>query len=240
MNADSKKTSGRDRGRARLILSLAVVPMLLGGCASDQAVEARSGPTTVWDFEQDKVDKAPKHWSITETNPTTSRATWQVITDSSARPGANVLALTESTNYDGTFNLALAKKSSFRNLDLTVRVKAVSGTEDQGGGPIWRCRDRNNYYICRFNPLEGNFRLYVVVDGRRQELASDSVEVTTRRWYEIRVLMEDDEITCWLDGEELLYSSDSHFEWAGKVGLWTKADAVTSFDDLVVRSADAN
>jgi hypothetical protein len=79
-----------------------------------------------------------------------------------------------------------------------------------------------------------------VVDGRRQQLASDSVEVTARRWYKIRVQMEDDEITCWLDGEELLYSSDSHIDRAGQVGLWTKADAVTSFDDLVVRSTDEN
>ena len=238
MNADSKANSSRDRGRARLIIALAVVPMLLGGCASDQAVETRSGPAAAWDFEQDKVGSAPKHWSITETNPTTSRATWQVITDISASSGANVLALTESDNYDGTFNLAIAKKSSFRDLDLTVRAKAVSGSEDQGGGPIWRCRDRNNYYICRFNPLESNIRLYVVVDGRRQQLASDRVDVTAGRWYEIRVLMLGDEITCWLDGEELLYCSDIHFERAGKVGVWTKADAVTSFDDLVVRSAN--
>ncbi|MHC4786747.1 MAG: family 16 glycoside hydrolase, partial [Planctomycetota bacterium] len=127
------------------------------------------------------------------------------------------------------------KKTSFRDLDLTVRVKAVSGTEDQGGGPIWRCRDRNNYYICRFNPLEGNFRVYVVIDGRRQQLASDRVELTAGRWYKIRVRMEGGDITCWLDGEELLYASDNTFERAGKVGLWTKADAVTSFDDLTVR-----
>ncbi|MHC4208877.1 MAG: family 16 glycoside hydrolase [Planctomycetota bacterium] len=209
--------------------------MILVGCASDQAVEVRSGPTTTWDFEQDKVGKAPKPWSITETNPTTSRATWQVITDRSSRPGTNVLALTDSDNYDGTYNLAIAKKTSFRDLDLTVRAKAVSGTEDQGGGPIWRCRDRNNYYICRFNPLEGNFRVYVVIDGRRQQLASDRVELTAGRWYKIRVRMEGGDITCWLDGEELLYASDNTFERAGKVGLWTKADAVTSFDDLTVR-----
>ena len=89
--------------------------------------------------------------------------------------------------------------------------------------------------LTKASPRRGPGKLSV---GRRQELASDSVEVTARRWYKIRVLMEDDEITCWLDGEELLYSSDSHFERAGKVGLWTKADAVTSFDDLVVRSAN--
>jgi hypothetical protein len=214
--------------------------MLLAGCASDRAVEIPTGPTAVWDFEQDKVGRAPKHWSITETNPTASQATWQVITDVSAPSGANVLALTDSNNYDGTFNLAIAKRSSFQDLDLTVRVKAVSGGEDQGGGPIWRCRDRNNYYICRFNPLEGNFRLYVVADGRRRQLASDRVAVSAGRWYEIRVLMEGDEITCWLDGDELLFASDSHFERAGKVGLWTKADAVTSFDGLAVRPAYEN
>jgi hypothetical protein len=238
MNANSRTAGSRDRGRAHPIFTAALVPTLLAGCVSDPAIEAQSGPTTTWDFEQDEVGSTPKRWSITETNPTESRATWQVTKDWSSRPGTNVMALTRTENYDGTFNLAIAKKSSFRNLDLTVRVKAVSGTEDQGGGPIWRCKDRNNYYICRFNPLESNFRVYVVVDGRRQQLASDRVDVVANRWYEIRVVMEDDEITCWLDGEELLYATDSHFDRAGMVGLWTKADAVTSFDDLVVRSTD--
>jgi hypothetical protein len=240
MNEDSRAGRLRLHRPGGRVAALALVPAALGGCASSPDVETGPRGAVIWGFEADEVGDVPKHWSITETNPTASRATWQVRTDVTAPAGHHVLALTESDNYDGTFNLAIAKRSSFRNLDLTVRVKAVAGDEDQGGGPIWRCRDRNNYYICRVNPLENNFRVYVVADGRRRQLASDRVELIAGRWYEIRVLMQGDEITCWLDGQELLYAADDHFGRAGMVGLWTKADAVTSFDDLVVRPANGD
>jgi hypothetical protein len=241
MNADSKATTSRDRGCARLIIALAAVSSALAGCASGPAeteTETRTGSSVTWDFEQYKEGSVPKGWRITETNPTASKARWEVTTDISAPAGDNVLALTESENYDGTFNLAIAKKTSFRDLALIVRAKAVSGGEDQGGGPVWRYQDAKNYYTCRFNPLEDNFRVYVVTNGRRRQLGSAQVDVSARRWYEIRVLMEDDEITCWLDGEELLYAADGTIAQAGAIGLWTKADAVTSFDALAVRPLD--
>jgi hypothetical protein len=118
---------------------------------------------------------------------------------------------------------------------LTVQVKAVKGEEDQGGGPIWRCRDENNYYICRFNPLEGNYRVYKVVEGRRKQLDSVRIETQADRWYTVRVTMTGDRITCFLDGKKLLEAQDDTLTEPGMVGLWTKADAVASFDGLTVR-----
>ena len=190
---------------------------------------------TAWSFEDHQPGLPPHDWRLEQTNPTAAPATWQVMRDDSAPKGANVLALTESRNYDGTFNLAIADRTSFGNLDLSVRAKAVSGREDQGGGPIWRCLDEDNYYICRFNPLENNFRVYVVKDGKRRQLASAPVQLSADRWYQVGVLMIDNNITCWLDGQELLHATDDTFRKPGMVGLWTKADAVTSFDDLAVR-----
>jgi hypothetical protein len=235
--------------------TLALIALLPGACAADGKVATRaekdSGTTAAeptakaaatpvtgqaaWDFQSDQPGLPPGQWLIAQTNPTVAPATWRVMTDSSAPKGANVLALTESKNHDGTFNLAIAQRTSFGNLDLIVRAKAVSGTEDQGGGPIWRCRDENNYYICRFNPLENNFRVYVVKDGRRRQLATAPVQLAANRWYQVGVLMIGNTITCWLDGQELLHATDDTFTKPGMVGLWTKADAVTSFDDLAVR-----
>ncbi len=227
--------------------SVGLAVVLLGGCAATPPVESDYGVASrstvgvkTWHFDQCRCGAVPVSWSIRETNPTESPATWKVVEDPTAPSGRNVMALTKSANYDHTYNLAIAENGSFRDLDLIVRVKAVSGTEDQGGGPIWRCRDENNYYISRFNPLESNFRVYVVRDGKRRQLDSVKVDLQADRWYKVRVTMVGDKITCYLDGQKMLEAADGTFIEAGMVGLWTKADAVTSFDDLTVRSLEEN
>ena len=188
-----------------------------------------------WRFDAEPAGKMPAGWTGRQTNPTKAPATWRVLTDPTAPSQPQVFGLTHSENYDGTFNLAIAQRTKFRDLDLSVKVKAVRGEEDQGGGPIWRYRDENNYYICRFNPLESNFRVYYVEEGRRKQLQSAKIKTKPGRWYQVRVTMIGEHIICYLDGEELLDVHDKTFGAAGMVGLWTKADAVTYFDDLALR-----
>ncbi len=226
------------------------VELLAGGKFMEVEIDATTGKVleveeegddehqagAAWNFDKDSADKVPAAWSIRQTRPTQSMATWRVVADPSAPSKPNVMALTKTDNYNGTFNLAIAEKTSFKDLDLTVRVKAVSGEEDQGGGPIWRCKDENNYYICRFNPLEANYRVYRVKDGRRKQLESIKIKSLADKWYDVRVTMVGDSITCYLDGKKLLEARDGTFADAGMIGLWTKADAVTSFDDLVART----
>jgi hypothetical protein len=212
---------------------------LLTGCAQTQPTRHPAGEPTAGgafrcDFDEVRLGQLPPSWRIAQTNPTRELAAWQVARDAVAASGANVFALTRSVNYDGTFNLAIAEQTLFCDLDLAVKVKAVSGEEDQGGGPIWRCQDENNYYICRINPLESNYRVYKVIGGKRQQLASVKVELQTGRWYTLRVTMAGEHIACYLDGTKLLEATDGAIPQAGHVGLWTKADAVTSFDDLSV------
>ena len=161
------------------VLSLTLPTSVLGGDAARERidtatgkgldVEAERAETARWGFDHDQPGKVPSGWSIRQTNPTEAMATWQVIADPSAPGKPNVLAVVKTKNYDGTYNLAIAEKTSFKDLDLAVQVKAVRGDGDQGGGPIWRCKDENNYYIARFNPLESNFRVYFVKEGRRSE-----------------------------------------------------------------------
>jgi hypothetical protein len=187
-----------------------------------------------WNFDGTESGKPPGTWSIRETHRSASLARWAVVEDESAPSPHRVLALTETSNFGGTFNLAVWDKAVYKDLDLTVKVKAVSGKEDQGGGPIWRCRNESNYYICRFNPLEGNFRLYLVAGGQRKQLATADVDTEAGKWYTIRVTMIGDQIACWLDGEKLLEATDDIIKDAGRIGLWTKADAATAFDDLTI------
>ena len=98
-----------------------------------------------------------------------------------------------------------------------------------------RVRNEDNYYIARANALEDNVRLYKVVDGKRQQFAGVDVEVPAGGWQELGLKVEGDRLTVSLDGKELFGATDRTFAEAGRVGLWTKADSLTHFDDLVVR-----
>jgi hypothetical protein len=188
-----------------------------------------------WNFDDVKVGEVPRGWKVTETNPSEGPATWGVIADDAAPSGGQAFGVTATKNYGQTFNLAIAEAPAFADFEMTVKARAVSGVEDQGGGPIWRCADANNYYVCRFNPLEGNFRVYVVKDGRRRQLDSAQLPLEAGRWYEIKVIMRGTKMTCFLDGAELLHADDAALAGPGRIGLWTKADVVTSFDDVKIR-----
>jgi hypothetical protein len=137
---------------------------------------------------------------------------------------------------EDSYNLYWNTKTLLNNLALEVRVQARSGEIDQGGGPIWRVQDRDNYYICRVNPLESNFRLYKVVGGVRRQLASVKYEPSpVGSWHTIRVMHHGDKLSCSLDGKYKLEVEDTAILNAGGVGVWTKADAVTSFEGFSVR-----
>jgi hypothetical protein len=184
-------------------------------------------------FDTEPSGAVPSGWSIQQTHPTKALATWKLVVDPTAPSKPNVLALTHSENVDGTFNLAIFPLK-YQDVDLSVQMKAVEGKEDQGGGLIWRCKDENNYYVCRLNPLENNFRVYVVKDGVRKQLQSVEAQSVAGRWYPLAVRMAGKHIVCYLDDKKMLEVDDATFVDAGMIGLWTKADAVTSFDDLII------
>lgn len=158
---------------------------------------------------------------------------WSVLADSTAPSAPNVLAQTSKENPGFHFNLAVAEQTNFSDLEIEVKFKAVDGQEDQGGGPLWRYQDADNYYVCRANPLESNYRVYQVVAGNRKQLQSVNVEISTNAWHSLKVKNVGNHIQCWYDGVLYLDLTDDSFT-AGKVGLWTKADAVTYFDDFEV------
>ena len=205
---------------------------ILPGCAAPTGSHQPT-PFGTWNFDQDAAGKIPADWVTKETHPGPKLGEWKVTADPAAPSKPNVLTLT-TEEPKATFNLLLAEKTAYKNLDLRVRVRGNSGKEDQGGGLVWRCRDENNYYICRINPLESNYRVYKVVNGRRQQLESTKVETKTGQWYEVRATMLGDRITCYLDCQKCLEVRDDTFKDAGMIGLWTKADASSSFDNLTV------
>jgi hypothetical protein len=206
-----------------------------GSCNSSDGLEdvdGASSSTGSIGFDREKEGALPASWRVGATNPGRESASWSVRGDAAAPSLPNVVSLTKTnhTSQDA-FNLCWTDQVQFADGALEVAVRADGGEIDQGGGPIWRVRDANNYYVCRFNPLESNFRVYVVKDGSRVQLATALVETHAGEWHRVRVEHVGSRIACSLDGHELLQAEDETFA-AGGVGFWTKADARTSFDDL--------
>lgn len=188
-----------------------------------------------WTFDDVEKGMLPEGWKVEGTNQRGPVAAWAVREDASAPSKPNVLALMDTKQgWGGTYNLLWTNRVQFRDGVMEVKVKAEAGGEDQGGGPIWRVQDKDNYYIARWNPLEDNFRVYYVKDGSRKTLESTRVKADPSKWHIIRIEHKGNEIRCYFDGEALKTIRDKTFPDAGGVGLWTKADAATAFDDLVV------
>jgi hypothetical protein len=231
-----------------LILFVTLALAVLLGCGKNESkprenpavqktVKKAAGQDTLTlDFENVPEGKIPDGWKIEATNLRGSLPTWKIITDNTAPSGKHVLAMT-SPNHDfgGTFNLCWTDSVSFLNGEIQVSFKAVKGEEDQGGGVIWRAKDKDNYYISRFNPLENNFRIYYVHEGARRTLASTRIALEAGKWHTLKIVQKGNRFEGYLNGKKLLEGSDDLFTEPGGVGLWTKADAVTSFDNFSVK-----
>jgi hypothetical protein len=185
---------------------------------------------TAWTFESAAADQLPPGWVATKTGEGPG-SVWKVALDGQEK----VLAQTSSAGGKRYYNVCVAAGPRVADLDLSVSMKPVSGKIDQGGGPLWRYQDAQNYYVCRWNPLEDNFRLYQVVNGRRTQMDHADLKVAADKWHTIRVTQQGRRIDCYFDGQHLLEAEDSAITNAGQVGLWSKADAVTYFKALAVK-----
>jgi hypothetical protein len=178
----------------------------------------------------------PPGWTAAKTGEGPG-SVWKVVEDATA-PGGKALAQTSAEGPKRLFNLCVAKESKFRNLGISVAFKANAGKIDQGGGLVWRYKDANNYYLARINPLEDNFRLYKVVDGKRTKIASANLKTAAGTWHVLRVEHQGKHIRCYFGNKWLLTAGDDTFPDAGRIGLWTKADAQTSFAALRAEEVD--
>jgi hypothetical protein len=189
-------------------------------------------------FEDGTAGSLPSGWQVGTTGDG-KHASWQIMKDGGG--SANQTLSLASTNHssNSAFNVCWTNEPQFRNGTVEVRVRANQGKVDQGGGPIWRVIDQNNYYIARYNPLETNLRVYVVQDGKRRQVASaEKLDTRSGEWFTIKISHNGKHIECSLNGKNLLKVEDDTINKAGGIGLWTKADAQSSFDDLIVQVAD--
>jgi hypothetical protein len=163
---------------------------LLAACAlflmnARFAVFAQSSQRA-WNFDKDTPGKAPEGFTLALTGRGTM-GRWVVTQEATAPSSPNVSAQTSQDKTDYHFSLAIVEGTSYKDLALSVKFKAISGTVDQGAGLLFRVRDKDNYYVLRANALENNFRLYHVVNGRRIQFAGANFKVSSQAWHEIKV-----------------------------------------------------
>ncbi|MGH9768076.1 MAG: family 16 glycoside hydrolase [Blastocatellia bacterium] len=193
------------------------------------------------DFNKDKAGEPPKGFSTALTGQGKA-GVWVVTKDEASPNQGNVLAQTDADATGYRFPLCVHDGVTAKDADMSVKFKPVSGKKDQAAGIVWRYRDKDNYYIVRANALENNVVLYKVQNGKREDLPvkgegrtyGKKATVPKNQWSELRVTAKGNLFTVWLNGQKLYEVEDATFTEAGKVGLWTKADSVTYFDDLKV------
>jgi hypothetical protein len=164
--------------------------------------------------------------------------TWVITADPTAPSGGQVLAQTSTDPTASRFPLCIYEQLTAVDVVVAVRFKAVAGRVDQAAGLVARLQDQEHYYITRANALEHNVRLYKVVRGKRTQFASADVQVTSGRWHSLKLVVQGPQFQVFFDDKRLLTAKDETIKAAGKVGLWTKADSVTYFDDLSIVSHD--
>jgi hypothetical protein len=177
-------------------------------------------------FDDMKTGAPPPDWTATQIGNGTAK--WAVEKDDSAPSGRNVL----KQSGQATFPVCFKDDTNIKDGFVEVKFKSVTGKEDQAGGVIWRLQDANNYYIARANALENNVTIYHTINGKRTEKKRTKMEVASRQWHTLRVDFSGNHFTVTFDGKKAIEWDDHTFKDAGKVGVWTKADSVTEFDDF--------
>src|SRR6267154_5153923 len=177
-------------------------------------------------FDNFKTGAPPPGWTATKTG--SGAAKWTIEQDDSAPSKPNVL----KQSGQATYPVCIKDDTNLKDGFVEVKFKPISGKEDQAGGLVWRAKDSNNYYIARANALEDNVTIYHTVNGRRTEKKRTNMKVASNQWHTLRVDFQDNHFTVTLDGKKAIDWDDNTLRDTGKVGVWTKADSVTLFDDF--------
>jgi hypothetical protein len=197
-----------------------------------------SGATRKVDFSDDTVGQPPKGFEFGHTAKAGAPGKWVVQAEGTNK----YLAQIDPDNTRSRFPVAVVSDVMAADVDLSARFKPVSGRVDQAAGLVWRFQNEDNYYLVRANALENNVVLYKVETGTRTDLPvkgegrtyGKKAQVPSGQWSTLRVVAAGPRFEIFLNGSKLYEVEDTTFTQSGKVGLWTKADSVTQFDDLTI------
>ena len=208
----------------------AVISLLMTfGAAVAQAETA--SPAPAWNFDREQPGTLPSEFSIGTLFDGRPAGDWQVLATDRAKSSPHVLAQLMAKGAEHAYKVLLIREVIASDLNLEVSFLPIQGQADMGGGLIWRAADDRNYYLTRANPLEQNIRVYRVVNGVRHLLQNFNQTIDVRQWHTLRVMHRGCQINIFYDDKQIFDLCDKTFH-EGTIGLWTKSDAVTYFDDL--------
>src|SRR5258707_1915234 len=217
----------------RLPTVLACATLLLAGCANQAQPPTVPSASPVplsamtssgkWSFDADEIGGLPS-------GAQAFSGSWAVRAESDAPSEPNALCQTGTADFPAI----MLDPKPYTEVVVVARFKPISGSTDRAAGLIFRIKDNGNYYILRANALENNVNLYKYVDSRRADLKDGQTKVESGKWQELRVEARGQMLRGFLNGQPVVETTDSTFSAAGGVGLWTKADSQTCFDDVEV------
>jgi hypothetical protein len=194
--------------------------------AAARGVCAAPRPAQQINIDTDQSGVAPTGWTCGSTGRGAPR--WLIEADATAPSRPQVL----KQSGKAPFPWCVRQGTALADGMVEVKFKPLSGREDQAGGVVWRWKDGDNYYVARANALENNVSLYYTERGARHTIKYVDAPVPANAWHTLRVEFTGAQIRVMLDGKPCIELSDSHIAGAGAVGVWTKADSVTAFDDF--------
>lgn len=192
--------------------------------------------THVWTFDNDPLNALPAEFQVGTLFDGRPAGEWAVLETDRAHSPSRVLGQLMGKGAEHAYKTMFLNHSNAADLELHVSFLPIDGKADMGGGLIWRATDDRNYYLARANPLEQNIRIYRVVKGIRYLLKNFDHIIDVRQWHTLRVIAKGCRAHIFFDGKEVFDLCDPTFS-TGQVGLWTKSDAVTYFDDLKLQIA---
>ncbi len=190
-----------------------------------------AAPELAWNFDREQPGTFPSEFSIGTLFDGRPAGDWQVLATDRAKSPPYVLAQLMAKGAEHAYKVILSKETIASDLNLTVSFLPIQGKADMGGGLIWRAADDRNYYLARANPLEQNIRVYRVEKGIRHLLHNFDQTIDVRQWHTLRVTHRGCHVNVFYDDKQVFDFCDKTFH-TGMIGLWTKSDAVTYFDDL--------
>ena len=200
----------------KTLMKLALTTALLAVAAQAETIN----------FDDATPGAAPPGWTATKTGK--GEAKWTIEKDDTAPSKPNVL----KQSGEATYPVCLKNETNVKDGFVEVKFKPISGKEDQAGGVVWRAKDSDNYYIARANALEDNVCIYHTIKGKRTEKKRTNTKVASGQWHTLRVDFTGNHFTVTFDGKKAIEWDDRTFTDPGMVGVWTKADSVTLFDDF--------
>jgi hypothetical protein len=212
-----------------IVVSFIASLQLALGAVVAQAETASS--TLAWDFDREQPGTLPSEFSIGTLFDGRPAGDWQVLATEHAKSPPHVLAQLMAKGAEHAYKVTLVKDTVASDLTFQVSFLPIQGNADMGGGLIWRAADDRNYYLARANPLEQNIRVYRIVKGIRHMLQNFDQTITMKQWHTLRVTHQGCRVNIFYDNKQVFDLCDKTFH-AGMIGLWTKSDAVTYFDDL--------